>query len=1436
MRVRPTPRSQCAAKRGSCPGWNRGGRPERGPYFERGGCYLITGAFGRIGLAVAEHLVDRLDARLVLTGRRLPDGAASDASLRLARLRERGALCIAADAADAVAVRDAVDVAVRTHGGLDGVVHLAGITGEASFATIADTTGADLERHRRPKLAALRAVERAIDGRSVRFVCVGSSLAALLGGFGLAAYAAANRAADAFAAARDDASGTRWIAFDWDAWRFGPEDDLGRRPALQPADGVAALVALLERDVPARLVVGVREPELHAAVAAVAPPPAQPAEPGIGVAATLTAIWHDVLGGPVPSPNDDFFALGGDSLAALRVTARVRERLGVELPLRRFLDAPTIAGVAAAVLETRAAAAPATAQAPDAPAGDALRPVSDGQRRLWMLEHLSRGDARTMRVNVLELNGDVDLDALRRAFAAVVRRHDVLRTRIVTRGGTPWQCEAAGATAELAVLDLSGAPAELRAERAAAAVAEAAARPFDLAADTPLRGLAIRLAPQRHQLAVLTHHAVIDGWSTAILSADVGRLYSAFARGEHPSDDSAPRFEDAAAWERARLDDRRRDELVAWWRDELHGAPPVLDLAPGRPKLRRGGRPAIAPHLVGPAAAEAVRECARTERTSPFSVILGALAALLNRATGCDDVVVGTAVARREFPGADRTLGFFVNTVPIRIRLHGDPSLREVTLRARDALHGALAHQDLPFDELVSALAPARSHLTPPLVQILLVLQNVPAVELAFHGLDVRPIESERGAGQFDLVLDYADDPDGSGALRGWWEYDADRFTAAEIAGLQRRFDELLDDVTGTAGEAADALERTLARLWGEVLRGGPVPYDADFFALGGDSIAAIQFAEAARHAGLRVHPLDLFEHPVLADLAQALRAGGALEEAIEPVADGRDVPLTPIQAWYLDDDPVEPGLFAQAVSLEVDRAVETPVLRAALAELVRRHAALRHRFLRTVDGWRQHAAPDDAVAFETVDARSLADARFGEALSAEFAAAQARLDPEHGPLVAATHVLAPGEAPNRLLLAVHHLVVDGVSWRILLTDLAALVEVRPADAMHAPAAPAPSYAAWANHLARRIPASTRLDEDAAWWAAHDTAGVGALWTSSPPGTVADVEMLVQPVAPEAANVLLADLPLRYGASAEDLLLAALARALADAAPGDALILELEHHGRDALGERVDLARTVGWFTALFPMHLPLPRAGLPAAWVAIVRDGRKAHAAHGFAYLPLLHGARGTALAGTLAAAPPPEVGFNYLGRFASPGSGTVRLSARDAVPEGRSARAAVRLPLMVTAQVVDGELTVEWRFDRRRVDRAAIESLACRFSAALAEPGAPPRRLPPVPTRSGRPRCSRRSRCTRSSRRNPTRTASARSCACAARSTRARSRRPGRTPRPGTTRCAPGSSGRAPTGRFRRSRPRRWCRSRSTTGAAPTLTRRRRPCCVPTRPSRSI
>ncbi|WP_154814294.1 amino acid adenylation domain-containing protein [Actinophytocola xinjiangensis] len=471
---------------------------------------------------------------------------------------------------------------------------------------------------------------------------------------------------------------------------------------------------------------------------------------------TLVEIWAEVLRHNGIGVHDDFFAVGGDSLSATRIMARVRRVLDVELTVRDLFDAPTVAGLAALVEAGRTVADRAT---------DGRNVLSYGQRGLWFLDQLAPGGVAYNERYALRLTGDLDVAALDRALREVVRRHEVLRTAIDVVDGEP-------VPRVVAVPDSVLEPS-----------VDSVARPFDLTAGQLLRAAVARTGPNEWMAVLVMHHIACDAWSIRVLMRELTALYAAFTRGEpSPLPELDTQYADYARVQAARLGGRL-ETLVDHWRTRMASAT-VLDLAPGR---ERGRRPAaVAAATLPPEVCHAVKNLAANHRASLFMALLTGFAIVLRDRTAEDDIVVGTDVAGRDRADWEALIGFFVNQLPLRIDLTGDPTFGELLDRVREVTLDAYAHQELPYARMVDALRPNRA----PAFQTKLVLQNVPDEDLRLPGLALEPIEQHRGTAQVDLNVRAAEAPDG---LRLSAEYDADLFEAVTVSGLLAALTAVLD-------------------------------------------------------------------------------------------------------------------------------------------------------------------------------------------------------------------------------------------------------------------------------------------------------------------------------------------------------------------------------------------------------------------------------------------------------------------------------------------------------------------------------------------------------------------------------------------------------------------------------------------------------------------
>ncbi|HEU0298032.1 MAG TPA: amino acid adenylation domain-containing protein, partial [Longimicrobium sp.] len=384
----------------------------------------------------------------------------------------------------------------------------------------------------------------------------------------------------------------------------------------------------------------------------------------------------------------------------------------------------------------------------------------------------------------------LDAAALERALAEVVRRHESLRTVIrADEGAEAEQVILPAGAFHLPADDLSALPADRREEEERRIVQEEIRRPFDLAEGPVFRARLLRLAEDEHVLVLAMHHVVSDGWSLGVLFRELGALYEAFSRGAPAPLEPLPlQYADYAAWQREHWTEERLAAQLAWWKKTLDGAPAVLELPADRPRpavqSHRGRRlRVVLPHAL----AEGVRELARRQGATPFMVMLAAFHVLLWRWSGEEDVVVGSPVAGRTQAKTEGLIGFFVNTLPLRADLSGDPSFAALLQRVREATLGAYQHQDLPFERLVEALHPGRSLSHAPVFQTMFALQNATPAELRLPGVAMEILPLDSGTARFDLEWLLWEREEGITGTIHYAEDLFDRDTVERMAGHYRR-------------------------------------------------------------------------------------------------------------------------------------------------------------------------------------------------------------------------------------------------------------------------------------------------------------------------------------------------------------------------------------------------------------------------------------------------------------------------------------------------------------------------------------------------------------------------------------------------------------------------------------------------------------------------
>ncbi len=546
-----------------------------------------------------------------------------------------------------------------------------------------------------------------------------------------------------------------------------------------------------------------------------------PVAPRNAVEETLAEIWRELLGVPRIGVDDDFFELGGHSLLATQALSRVREAFAVELPLRAFFAASTVAAVAQEVAELRLRGGEASAPPIVPVPRDGRLPLSFAQERLWFLDRL---DTRTLAYNeaaAFRLAGRLDVAALRWSLDELLRRHESLRTTFPEVDGQAVQAIQPPSSFVIPLLDLRGVPEDARDAEARRLAFGQALQPFDLERGPLVRGLLMRLGETEHAVLFSFHHIVFDGWSTGIFVRELSALYGARVAGApSPLPPLAVQYADFAAWQRRWLQGEALERQLAYWRQRLAAIAP-LSLPADRPRPVLPEAPAGHRFFaVPPELAQRLRAFGRGRGATLFMTLLAAFQALLHRYTGQDDVAVGSPIANRNRGEVENLIGFFVNMLVLRTDLSGDPGFGDLVDRVREVALGAFAHQNLPFEKLVEELRPDRDLRRTPFFQASFQLLNVPASALGLAGLALRPWELAAGAAKFDLELALIEGPAGHGdePLQGVLDYDADLFDGATMQRLLAHLDRLLRGALASPGSPLSELPLLTAAELGQVV------------------------------------------------------------------------------------------------------------------------------------------------------------------------------------------------------------------------------------------------------------------------------------------------------------------------------------------------------------------------------------------------------------------------------------------------------------------------------------------------------------------------------------------------------------------------------------------------------------------------------------------
>ncbi|WP_201406260.1 non-ribosomal peptide synthetase [Mycobacterium intracellulare] len=642
----------------------------------------------------------------------------------------------------------------------------------------------------------------------------------------------------------------------------------------------------------------------------------------------LAGAFAEVLGIERVGVDQSFFDLGGDSLLATRLVAVINTSLDAELSVPALFDAPTVGQLALRVAGDGGRREPVVAV--ERPA---VVPLSFAQQRLWFIDQLQGPSPIYNIPAALRLSGPLDAEALGAALSDVVARHESLRTLFAAPNGTPQQMVIPREEVDFGwqIIDATG----WSESRLSEAVKATACHTFDLATEIPLRARLFRVADDEHVLVAVVHHIAADGWSITALVRDLGLAYASRYAGQAPGWAPLPvQYADYTLWQRTQLGDVTDSDSpiaaqLAYWEQELAGLPERLALPTDRPY------PPVADYRGASVVVDwpvelqlRIAQVAREHNATRFMVIQAALAALLSKLTASSDVAVGFAIAGRRDPALDELVGFFINTLVLRVDAAGDPTVAELLAQVRARSVAAYEHQDVPFEVLVERLNPTRSLAHHPLIQVVLAWQNFPghtsdpAAGLDLGELQVTRLPVDTQSARMDLTFTLAERFTEAGepaGIAGDVEFRTDVFDAASIEVLIERLERVLAAMTAdpsrrlSSVDVLDAAERAhLDKIGNRAVLARPVPTAASIPAVFAAQVARTPEAAAITFEGRSTTYRELDEASNrLAHLLAALGAGpGQCVALLLPRSAGAVVAVMAVLktgAAYLAIDPAHP-------------------------------------------------------------------------------------------------------------------------------------------------------------------------------------------------------------------------------------------------------------------------------------------------------------------------------------------------------------------------------------------------------------------------------------------------------------------------------------------------------------------------------------------------
>ncbi|HEX6716237.1 MAG TPA: amino acid adenylation domain-containing protein, partial [Pyrinomonadaceae bacterium] len=797
----------------------------------------------------------------------------------------------------------------------------------------------------------------------------------------------------------------------------------------------------------------------------------------------IAGVWSDLLGIKTVSIHSDFFVAGGHSLLATQVIARLREIFQVDIPLRSLFEEPTIAGLAknvSAAIDDGRFVRTYDIHSLSRPE---LLPLSFAQQRLWFLEQLESAGAAYHIPIIFRLHGLLDMSALQLTINEIVRRHESLRTSFAMVNGEPVQIISSAQPVSLPIIDLSSLPEAQREQEVIYLSNEQAQLKFNLETGPLMHARLVRLCDEEHVLQMTLHHLIADGWSIGVLAREATVLYEAFTQEKpSPLPPLTIQYADFALLQRKWLQDGALEAPLEYWRKQLAGAPEALELPTDYPRPPAQSFHGAQLEISIPETITAdLHELSQRENVTLFMTLLAAFTVVLSRYANQSDIVVGTPIANRQHMELENLIGFFVNTLALRINVDPQLTFRDLLRHVREVALGAFTHQDAPFERLIEDLRPHRDLNRNPLFQVTFALQNTPQVELRIPGLTIDVQEFTTNTTRFDLECHLRQVND---ELRGLLIYSTDLFERETMERLLSNYESLLESVVSdpdrrvsefcldefpitpdgkidrrrlpesTQRKPIEQRSETptaelVADIWSEVLGIDHISADDNFFEIGGHSLLATRVIARLREVfKVEVSLRRLFEMQTLSELAAhidaQLRVGS--ESAPAPLTSTSRKGVLPLsfaqeRLWFWEQ--LHPGTptYNLTSAFRLDGDLNVPVLEQCLNEIMRRHEILRTSYSALEGHPVQIVAPHSFVSLNVTDLSGLSESE--QDLEVQELAGEEALRPfdlTKSPLLR-VGLLRLGAQTHVALVSMHHIISDGWSMGVLVEEIATLYE-----------------------------------------------------------------------------------------------------------------------------------------------------------------------------------------------------------------------------------------------------------------------------------------------------------------------------------------------------------------------------------------------------------